>query len=95
MSARIEDGGPAYPIPDLRECHHEGMSLRDWFAGQEIVTDVDAAYWELAEALAGPTPSGNSKDNPLEWLQWESKWRAAIKYARADAMLAARKETAK
>jgi len=35
------DGGPAYPVPLLDECHeisgvHNGMSLRDWFAGQAL-----------------------------------------------------------
>lgn len=30
MTARIEDGGPAYPRGDA------GMTLRDWFAGQAM-----------------------------------------------------------
>ena len=38
--SKIEDGGPAYPIPsDPRPGAYEahpGMSLRDWFAGQAL-----------------------------------------------------------
>lgn len=42
--AAIDDGGPAYPMPsgpeprDKSTTHYnEGMSLRDWFAGQALV----------------------------------------------------------
>lgn len=34
MSA-INDGGPAFPR-DHRNAGHNGMSLRDWFAGQAL-----------------------------------------------------------
>lgn len=41
MSDSINDGGPAFPfcIPDFhgdRPHLQEGMSLRDWFAGQAL-----------------------------------------------------------
>lgn len=40
MTNKIEDGGPAFPIPldDRPGAYevHPGMSLRDWFAGQAI-----------------------------------------------------------
>lgn len=53
MSNEINDGGPAFPfgkriesydsttgiLHGISECHHPGMSLRDWFAGQ--ATDED------------------------------------------------------
>ena len=40
MSAPIDDGGPAFACavasPDGDKCLQEGMSLRDWFAGQAL-----------------------------------------------------------
>ena len=37
MSAIIKDGGPAYPVPNLEhDPDFNGMSLRDYFAGQYI-----------------------------------------------------------
>ncbi len=46
MSDGIEDGGPAYPLfadgthaRDLNSIANEGMSLRDWFAGQALAGD--------------------------------------------------------
>jgi len=37
MSNTIKDGGPAYPIPNLEsDADFNGMSLRDWFAGQAL-----------------------------------------------------------
>lgn len=45
MSDNINDGGPAFPVPEAfylgadelfsSECR--GMSLRDWFAGQALI----------------------------------------------------------
>ena len=32
----IDDGGPAFPVISDVIGHNEGMSLRDWFAGQAI-----------------------------------------------------------
>lgn len=37
MNAMDKDGGPAFPIPsDGMTAGHNGMSLRDWFAGQAL-----------------------------------------------------------
>ena len=39
MSAKINDGGPAFPMgyhPDGNSADHFGMTLRDWFAGQAL-----------------------------------------------------------
>lgn len=74
-----------------------GMSLRDWFAGQERLADFDdpeaAPSIELCEAVAGKRPEGGWKDgNMLAMFQWECKWRAALKYMRADAMIAEREK---
>jgi hypothetical protein len=35
MSAPINDGGPAFPGPETTT-NPQGMSLRDWFAGQAL-----------------------------------------------------------
>lgn len=74
---------------------HPGMSLRDWFAGQETLGEFDnpeACIGEkAATALAGePKPQGGWAEDPLGMLRWEAKWRAALKYIRSDAMLAER-----
>jgi len=76
MSAQINDGGPAFPVPsvawkekgeDRVAIGTRGMTLRDYFAGQA-----------LAGALADPT----CDVSPIEL--------AKIAYREADAMLAAR-----
>lgn len=37
MSAPIDTGGPAFPVPgDQPHVQMNGMSLRDWFAGQAL-----------------------------------------------------------
>jgi hypothetical protein len=37
MSAQIDDGGPAFPEPSRSwQYSSNGMSLRDWFAGQAL-----------------------------------------------------------
>ena len=103
------DGGPAFPLhwmdfqpatgdQVVRE-QFPGMSLRDWFAGQESLSEWD--YQEaipsksMTEALAGrPRPEhGWSCSTQSEWIAmitWEADWRSALKYIRADAMLKAR-----
>ena len=98
------DGGPAFPVPDT---HHpdgqiqygaNGMSLRDWFAGQETLADFDAPDASVpkwaAEALAGRQKPEclhvTKADNWIEMMKWEADWRAGLKYIRADAMLRAR-----
>lgn len=96
MSQQIDDGGPAFPceaLADYRDTEatkFKGMSLRDWFAGQEKIDHAEDFNWEVCEALAGPRPTGDWLTNPLDWFRWEASWRAAMRYTRADAMLAAR-----
>lgn len=62
-------------------------SLRDRFASQEKIDPNEEMGWPLLEALAGPRPSGNWNSNPMEWFNWSNKWQAAVRYARADAMM--------
>ena len=98
MSQQIDDGGSAFPVHSnhvvfgdkVVAAHEPGMSLRDWFAGQEKIDHAEDFNWEVCEALAGPRPTGDWLTNPLDWFRWEASWRAAMRYARADAMLAAR-----
>ncbi len=96
MSAQ-NDGGPAFPSDSACaswQCRKpsSGMSLRDWFAGHETLSDWDVTGAcmpkEAAELLAGrPCPTtGNYVDN----LIWEADWRARLRFIRADAMLEAR-----
>jgi hypothetical protein len=91
---KIEDGGPAFPVvrmpldPDTI-LNHPGMSLRDWFAGQQQIDNAEDFEWALLETLAGPRPKGDWRTNPMEWFNWSNKWQAKVKYARADAMIEA------
>ena len=36
MKLKIKDGGPAFPYWNCAENTTQGMTLRDWFAGQAI-----------------------------------------------------------
>ena len=94
------DGGPAFPQhgwssnPEVLERMKTqgGMTLRDWFAGQEQLSDCNDIDMGTFEALAGKRPDGNLTTNTIAWLEWEAAWRARIRYIRADAMLKAREE---
>jgi len=99
MSTQKDDGGPAFPQyrTEYPECEG-GMTLRDWFAGQETLAEWDspqaAPSRQMCELLAGsPMPEGGWSTNILESFKWEAKWRSALRYIRADAMIAARKES--
>lgn len=102
MNIPINDGGPAFPFacqgPTTAPEFYYGMTLRDYFAATETLTEWDNPEAQpiqaMCEALAGqPKPShGWACSSPDQWLtmfRWEAKWRAALKYIRADAMIAA------
>jgi hypothetical protein len=76
MSAR-DDGGPAFPIQGSYDTdyEHNGMTLRDWFAGQ---------------ALAGILGGGFADTIPHDDLNG-GRDAAAFAYQYADAMIAERK----
>ena len=48
----INDGGPAFPNPSGDDRDNNGMTLRDWFAGQALVgwiastRDPEASEWD-------------------------------------------------
>lgn len=93
------DGGPAFPTFDWdAELPLNGMSLRDWFAGRETLAEWDRSSDAVmpnrfAEILAGERkPEKTWDEDPIAWFRFEAKWRAALRYIRADAMLAAREK---
>lgn len=77
MSTPIDDGGPAFPIPDTVHANGQvqyganGMSLRDWFAGQAM--------------------QGMLANQALIDVFGQYKGMSVEAYGYADAMLAARK----
>jgi hypothetical protein len=102
MNTPINDGGPAFPsdpftYPDGQiQWGHNGMTLRDYLASKEGLEDWNdgnaVMSKSMSEALAGEAmPDGGwAKASPLEMFRFEAKWRAALKYIRADAMIAQR-----
>ena len=90
--SKIDDGGGAFPHGDPTHGGDLGMTLRDYFAAAEKIDSAEDYPWATCEALAGPRPKGCMTTNPLEWLIWSATWQAKIKFIRADAMLAARRE---
>lgn len=88
---KVDDGGPAFPAPQNGPdgCTQYGMSLRDWFAGQEKLADCNDIAISSMESIIGEE-SPRFSDNPLAYFIWEAKALAALRYIRADAMLRAR-----
>jgi len=90
----INDGGPAFPMgyhPGGNRADQFGMTIRDYFAVAEKLEDLDeTCISDIAVALAGPIPTGNWRTNTVEWIKWKAKWRAEMRFIRADAMLRAR-----
>ena len=84
--SKINDGGPAFPRPHSTDEHEfpcngyddqQGMTLRDWFAGQALA-EIYNNYWREARERDLAVPSD---------------WRMGLaqeSYAMADAMIAAR-----
>ena len=72
-----KDGGPAFPCWDtVADLQYEGMSLRDWFAGQAL--EAKLGFKEIYAAMDAGTLT-------LREL-------CSASYEVADAMLAAREE---
>jgi len=86
----------AFPSPDDITSPYKGMSLLDYFAAKEDLSDFNGSGGfcpeGLSESLAGPKPSGDFKTNPIEWFKWDAVIRAKMKYIRAKAMLKVRSE---
>lgn len=74
-TTQIEDGGPAFPCPidadgGWYNKEANGMSLRDWFAGQALVG-----------TLAFPQFQGSFSDNAEDCYKWADAMIAARKGA--------------
>jgi|GEM_PF-1201965 len=95
---KVEDGGPAFGHGNHEQGGHSGMSLRDYFAVHadqpgyaEIVSHAGLTYgsnqvWRDAQTSIG------TFDSWWRDLPNEERFRlsAGVRYAMADAMLAAR-----
>ncbi len=99
------DNPPAFPNPEMSRAHfntadaYPGMSLRDYFASKETLAEWNSSdvvpSTKMCEKLAGePMPEYGWGGDIIAMLKWEAKWRAALKYLRADAMLSARAKEA-
>ena len=79
--SEINDGGPAFPSDRFSEL---GMSLRDWFAGK------------IAAGLAAADDHRRYREGcGVSLEEWRAKCDAEdakLCYARADAMIAARRK---
>ena len=49
MTDSIKNGGPAFPIETTATPWAEGMTLRDWFAGQALVGIINACAMDTRE----------------------------------------------
>ena len=54
------DGGPAFPV-NGGSLIHEGMSLRDWFAGTAIASGKVPMPWENPRPDGGPSPEEQTR----------------------------------
>ena len=92
MKYNTKDGGPAFPLnaSDAWGGPTEGMSLRDWFAGQVDASDYIFPSIDVAAKSLNIDPPFD--DSHHELMRFSFRAQAAIRYAVADAMLEARKK---
>lgn len=96
-----ETGGSAFPILGLtqnqstgetliHQFNEAGLTLRDYFAINADIGNVDELSMALGERLLSrQCPSFN--DDAVGLLLWWAEYRAKLRYIEADAMLEARK----
>lgn len=80
MSDQPDNGGPAFPTVAGNMVYSNGMSLRDWFAGQALAALINKAPFFDAQGEHG---------NAVDLIEFKSDM-AVSAYFYADAMLAAR-----
>jgi hypothetical protein len=73
----------------LKDVHHYGMTLRDYFAAKAII-DADVSQ-EYAEKLLGRTMP-NWMDDTAGNAEFWADFEAIARYIKADAMLKAREQ---
>lgn len=80
MPEPTKDGGPAFPVASAQAYNQgfEGMSLRDYFAGQALVGFLAAPNGPHEDDVVGMI----ARAEPLKAARWS--------YEQADAMIAAR-----
>lgn len=90
MGERIEDGGPAFPKPldpypnaQGMESGSQGMSLRDWFAGQALAGLIAPLIAADPAAIARAAVADGFTGRFPEYVAMRA-------YEQADAMLKAR-----
>jgi len=86
-------GGPAFPTENAHQSgpitwHHEGMTLRDYFAAKapKEIFDVSLSH---AKQLVGRECPAYIED-PKGFAEFWADCRAVLRYIEADAMLKAR-----
>lgn len=42
--SEVDSGNPAFPITAGNQVYNQGMTLRDWFAGQ-VLAGIMSGYW--------------------------------------------------
>ena len=87
--SKKNDGGPAFPTPAREHAQgYDGMTMRDWLAGQALPALINCAYEVFIRAGYG----GNERAKKLATETYTETAIAAGAYAMADAMLEARKK---
>ncbi len=87
MNNKRDDGGPAFPLNAANSNKADtaqGMSLRDWFAGQATQFDIEE-YLPQTQGELGDWCKAHGDADASQVRPW-------AKYQYADAMLEARKK---
>jgi len=97
-----KDGGPAFPFDwkDFQPTTGEqvvreqfsGMALREWFAGQVEFgqNDYPTVCASMKKLMGEDCPKQN--EDFIGYLRYHARFEAIVRYIKADALLAARKE---
>jgi hypothetical protein len=77
METQHNDGGPAFPAPaGVSHITLQGMTLRDWFAGQAL-SGIDGLRAHYV----------SNREQERDEAERRAAWAAAAAYRYADAML--------
>jgi hypothetical protein len=94
----VLNGGPAFPQVDLKDHYgmlvpdrQAGMTLRDYFAVNANIGDVDELTQQQGNAILGRRCPSYT-DDLIGCMAWWADYRAVLRYIEADAMLRAREQ---